>query len=193
MALNSGGILDARDLDRHRPQLLKYAMLQLRNVAQAEDAVQETMVAAIKGAQGFAGGSSVRTWLIGILKHKIIDSIRKSSREQSLDLDQYESSPEDMDALFKPDGHYADMPADWGNPEEALSRQRFFEILEECMESLPKATAQAFAMREVMGLDTGEICENLRISTSNCWVLLYRARMKLRECLERNWIRAGGR
>jgi RNA polymerase sigma-70 factor (ECF subfamily) len=193
MALNSGGILDARDLDRHRPQLLKYAMLQLRNHAQAEDAVQETMVAAIKGAQGFAGGSSVRTWLIGILKHKIIDSIRKSSREQSLDLDQYESSPDDMDVLFKPDGHYADMPADWGNPEEALSRQRFFEILEECMESLPKATAQAFAMREVMGLDTGEICESLRISTSNCWVLLYRARMKLRECLERNWIRAGGR
>ncbi|MBS0336521.1 MAG: sigma-70 family RNA polymerase sigma factor [Proteobacteria bacterium] len=193
MALNSGEILDPRDLDRHRPQLLKYAMLQLRNHAQAEDAVQETMVAAIKGAQGFAGGSSVRTWLIGILKHKIIDSIRKSSREQSLDLDRHESSPDDMDVLFKPDGHYADMPADWGNPEEALSRQRFFEVLEECMESLPKATAQAFAMREVMGLDTGEICENLSISASNCWVLLYRARMRLRECLERNWIGAGGR
>ena len=78
-------------------------MLQLRNHAQAEDAVQETMVAAIRGAQGFAGGSSVRTWLIGILKHKIIDSIRKTSREQSLDLDQHESSPGDMDVLFKPD------------------------------------------------------------------------------------------
>lgn len=193
MALDSRGPLDARDLDKHRPQLLKYAMLQLRNHAQAEDAVQETMVAAIRGAQGFAGGSSVRTWLIGILKHKIIDSIRKTSREQSLDLDQHESSPGDMDVLFKPDGHYADTPADWGNPEETLSRQRFFAVLEECMESLPKATAQAFAMREVMGLDTGEICATLSISDSNCWVLLYRARMKLRECLERNWIAAGGR
>lgn len=193
MALDSRGPLDAWDLDKHRPQLLKYAMLQLRNHAQAEDAVQETMVAAIRGAQGFAGGSSVRTWLIGILKHKIIDSIRKTSREQSLDLDQHESSPGDMDVLFKPDGHYADTPADWGNPEETLSRQRFFAVLEECMESLPKATAQAFAMREVMGLDTGEICATLSISDSNCWVLLYRARMKLRECLERNWIAAGGR
>ena len=96
MALDSRGPVDARDLDKHRPQLLKYAMLQLRNHAQAEDAVQETMVAAIRGAQGFAGGSSVRTWLIGILKHKIIDSIRKTSREQSLDLDQHESSPGDM-------------------------------------------------------------------------------------------------
>lgn len=191
MAQNPGGTLDARDLDQHRPQLLKYAMLQLRNLAQAEDAVQETMVAAIRGAGGFAGGSTVRTWLIGILKHKIIDLIRKASREQSLD--EHESSPDDMDALFKADGHYADTPADWGNPEESLSRQRFFVVLQNCMDSLPKTTAQAFAMREVMGMDTGEICESLRITDSNCWVLLYRARMKLRECLERNWIGAGGR
>lgn len=191
MAQNSGGTLDARDLDKHRPQLLKYAMLQLRNLAQAEDAVQETMVAAIRGAAGFAGGSSVRTWLIGTLKHKIIDLIRKASREQSLD--EFEGSPDDVDVMFKPDGHYADTPADWGNPEESLSRQRFFAVLQECMDSLPKTTAQAFAMREVMGMDTGEICESLRITDSNCWVLLYRARMKLRECLERNWIGAGGR
>ena len=191
MAQNSGGPVDARDLDKHRPQLLKYAMLQLRNLAQAEDAVQETMIAAIRGADSFAGGSSVRTWLVGILKHKIIDSIRKSSREQSLD--QFESTTDDVDGLFKPDGHYADTPADWGNPEASLSQQRFFVVLQECMDSLPKTTAQAFAMREVMGMDTAEICDSLRITDSNCWVLLYRARMKLRECLERNWIAKGGR
>jgi RNA polymerase sigma-70 factor, ECF subfamily len=191
MAQNSGGPVDARDLDKHRPQLLKYAMLQLRNLAQAEDAVQETMVAAIRGADSFAGGSSVRTWLVGILKHKIIDSIRKSSREQSLD--QFESATDDVDGLFKPDGHYADTPADWGNPEASLSQQRFFVVLQECMDSLPKTTAQAFAMREVMGMDTAEICDSLRVTDSNCWVLLYRARMKLRECLERNWIAKGGR
>jgi len=191
MEQNSGGALDARDLAGHRPQLLKYAMLQLRNTAQAEDAVQETLVAAIRGAQSFAGGSSVRTWLIGILKHKIIDSIRKSSREQSLD--QYEASADDLDAFFQPDGHYADKPADWGDPEEALSQRRFFEVMEQCMESLPKMTAQAFAMREVMGLETQEICSNLGITSSNCWVLLFRARMKLRACLEKNWIATGGR
>jgi len=191
MEQNSGGALDARDLAGHRPQLLKYAMLQLRNTAQAEDAVQETLVAAIRGAQSFAGGSSVRTWLIGILKHKIIDSIRKSSRVQSLD--QYEASADDMDGFFQPDGHYADKPADWGDPEEALSQRRFFEVMEQCMESLPKMTAQAFAMREVMGLETQEICSNLGITSSNCWVLLFRARMKLRACLEKNWIATGGR
>ena len=191
MAQNSGSPVDARDLDKHRPQLLKYAMLQLRNLAQAEDAVQETLVAAIRGADTFAGGSSVRTWLVGILKHKIIDSIRKSSREQSLD--QHESSTDDTDLMFKPDGHYADTPADWGNPEASLSQQRFFGVLQECMDSLPKTTAQAFAMREVMGMDTAEICDSLGITDSNCWVLLYRARMKLRECLERNWIAKGGR
>ena len=166
-------------------------MLQLRNHAQAEDAVQETLVAAIRGIETFAGGSSVRTWLTGILKHKIIDSMRKSRREQSLD--QYETSADDMDPMFLADGHYADKPADWGDPEQALSQRRFFEALEQCMASLPKATAQAFAMREVMGLDTKEICASLRITDSNCWVLLYRARMRLRECLEKNWIGAGGR
>ncbi len=183
--------LDAEALALHRPQLLKFALLQLHNPALAEDAVQETLVAAIRGVDTFAGGSSVRTWLIGILKHKIVDSIRRASREQSLD--QYESSPEDMDALFQPDGHYAEKPADWGDPEEALSQQRFFEVMELCMQSLPKVTAQAFAMREVMGLETGEICANLGISASNCWVLLYRARMRLRECLEKNWVAKGGR
>lgn len=183
--------VDAESLARHRPQLVKFAMLQLRNTAQAEDAVQETLVAAIRAAETFAGGSSVRTWLIGILKHKIVDTIRKSSREQSLDA--FEASPEDLDAMFLPDGHYAEKPADWGDPEASLSRQRFFEVMEQCMESLPKTTAQAFAMREVMGLETAEICDKLGITSSNCWVLLYRARMKLRECLEKNWITAGGR
>ena len=95
-------------------------MLQLRNHAQAEDVVQETLIAAIRGAETFAGGSTVRTWLIGILKHKIIDTIRKASREQSLD--QYESSADDMDPMFLPDGHYVDKPADWGDPEEALAQ-----------------------------------------------------------------------
>ena len=191
MASDSSGARDSEDLEKHRPQLFKYAMLQLRNHAQAEDAVQETMVAAIRGLAGFSGQSALRTWLIGILKHKIIDSIRKSSREQSID--QYESSADDMDGMFRLDGHYVDKPADWGDPEEALSRERFFAVLEKCLESLPKTTSRAFAMREIMGMETRDICDTLRITSSNCWVLLYRARMRLRECIERNWIGAGGR
>ena len=76
-------------------------MLQLRNQAQAEDAVQETLIAAIRGAKDFAGKSSVRTWLVGILKHKIIDLIRRASRERPLDLPDEETSLEDFDALYR--------------------------------------------------------------------------------------------
>jgi len=162
-------------------------MLQLRNQAQAEDAVQETLMAAIQGAENFAGRSSVRTWLVGILKHKIVDHIRRASREQPLDLPDTETSLEDFDALYREDGHYASMPAEWGDPEAALSERKFFETLERCLEGLPKNTARVFMMREVMGLETGEICKELAITATNCWVLLYRARMGLRACLEERW------
>ena len=162
-------------------------MLQLRNQAQAEDVVQETLMAAIQGAKNFAGKSSVRTWLVGILKHKIVDLIRRASREQALDLPDAETSLEDFDVLYTDDGHYASMPAGWGDPDAALSQRKFFEILERCLEGLPKNTARVFMMREVMGLETGEICKELAITATNCWVLLYRARMGLRACLEKRW------
>ena len=175
------------ELETHRRALFKFAMLQLRNEAHAEDAVQETLVAAIQGAGRFAGGSSVRTWLVGILKHKITDHFRKASREQPLSLSGDESSLDDFDALFKDDGHFIDEPCAWANPEEALTQSRFFEVLERCLEALPKNTARVFTMREVMGFETDDICQELSITATNCWVLLYRARMSLRSCLQQRW------
>ena len=178
------------ELDAHRPQLLRFAMLQLRNESAAEDAVQETLVAAIQGAAGFAGQSSLRTWLIGILKHKIIDQIRRASRERPLSevLTGDDGDAGDFDALFAADGHWAEPPADWGNPDQALQQERFFEALERCLQGLPRKTGQAFTMREILGFETTEICKELRISPSNCWVMLYRARMSLRLCLEQTWV-----
>jgi len=184
--------VDALELDKHRPHLIKFAMGQLRNATYAEDVVQETLVAAVQGAERFAGQSSVRTWLIGILKHKITDHFRRQSREAPLpDLDE-ETSLEDLDARFKPDGHFIDNPAhvqgaDWGDPEATLSQSRFFGVLEECMARLPPNTARAFNMREIMGMDTDEICKELGITATNAWVMLYRARMALRECLQAKW------
>lgn len=184
--------IDALELQKHRPQLLKFAMLQLRNAAVAEDAVQETLVAALQASSGFAGQSSVKTWLVGILKHKIIDAIRKQSREQPLGTADDEIDIHDLqDAVYREDGHFREDPADWGDPEAALRQRKFFEVLERCMEGLPKKTARAFMMREVMGLETEEICKDLGITSTNCWVLLYRARMALRECLEGRWFAAG--
>ena len=176
------------ELEQHRPYLLRFALLQLRDRSAAEDAVQEALLAAIQGASQFAGQSSVRTWLVGILKHKIIDGIRKASREQPIDPS--DGSGEDVDAFFSEDGHFAEAPQPWANPERSLEERRFFEALERCLQSLPRNTARAFAMRELMGLETDEICKELRISTSNCWVMLHRARLSLRACLERTWFLA---
>jgi RNA polymerase sigma-70 factor (ECF subfamily) len=178
------------EFERHRPYLLRFALLRLRDRSAAEDAVQEALLAALQGAGRFAGQSSVRTWLVGILKHKIVDSIRKSAREPISELSG-EAGAENLDAYFETDGHFIDPPEAWEDPERALDERRFFEALERCLASLPKATASAFTLRELMGLDTEEICKELGISASNCWVMLYRARMSLRACLERTWF--GGR
>jgi RNA polymerase sigma-70 factor (ECF subfamily) len=179
--------IEVRELESHRQALYKFALLQLRNETHAEDCVQETMMAAIQGAARFSGGSSVRTWLVGILKHKIIDHFRKASRETQFDANDEETSLDDFDTLFKEDGHFIDEPCAWSNPENALEQSRFFEVLERCMEGLPKNTARVFMLREVMGTDTDEICTELSITANNCWVLLYRARMALRECLQQRW------
>ena len=184
--------LDASELAKHRPHLLKFAMLQLRNPAEAEDAVQETLLAALQAADRFAGGSSVRTWLIGILKHKIVDGLRRRSREVPLAADD-EGGREALDAMFEEDGHHREDPADWGDAEAALSRQEFFDILQEGLERLPKKTARAFTLREVMGCSTEEIFAQLGVTEANCWVMLHRARMSLRKHLEERWFAAGAR
>ena len=108
-----------RALETERPYLLRYARLQLRSSAAAEDAVQDTLVAALAGQSGFAGRSAMRTWLTGILKHKIIDSIRRASREVTAgDADE---SGVDLDSLFVADGHWQDRPTSWGDPDRSLS------------------------------------------------------------------------
>src|SRR5512144_2467683 len=178
------------DLDQHRGYLLRVARLQLRDEALAEDVVQETLLAALSG-RGFSSKSSLRTWLTGILKHKIVDAIRRKQREPTIasafgDIES-ELDIEDFDGLFKDNGGWETKPAEWGDPDAALSRRQFFDMMDFCLEKLPPNTARAFMMREVMELETDEICKELAITANNLWVILYRARMSLRECLERNW------
>ena len=165
-------------------------MAQLRDETHAEDCVQETLSAAIQNSERYAGQSSVRTWLIGILKHKILDHHRRTSRERTVSLTDDETSLEDFEVLFKEDGHYVEPPAAWADPEQALTQREFFEVLEACMDKLPKTTALVFRMREIMGIDIEDICRELAITANNCWVLLYRARMSLRQCLEQRWFAA---
>jgi RNA polymerase sigma-70 factor (ECF subfamily) len=176
----------------HRGYLLRVAVLQLRDNDLAEDIVQDTLVAALQGAEGFSGRSSLKTWLTGILKHKIVDAIRRKAREPAFSTLEEETQIEDLDALFDESGHWDNPPADWGDPESQLSRSQFFDVMQLCLEKLPPNTARVFMMREVMELESDEICKELSITSTNLWVILYRARMALRQCLEQNWFAQAG-
>jgi len=180
-------------LETHRPYLLRVAVLQLRDNTLAEDVVQETLLAALQSESGFSGKSSVKTWLTGILKHKIVDAIRRKSREPAFATLDEECQIDDFDALFDETGHWENPPADWGDPESQLSRQQFFDVMQFCLEKLPPNTARVFMMREVLELETTEICKELRITSTNLWVILYRARMSLRQCLEQHWFASQAR
>lgn len=176
----------------HRGYLLRVAVLQLRDNDLAEDIVQDTLVAALQGAEGFSGRSSLKTWLTGILKHKIVDAIRRKGREPAFSTLEEETQIDDLDALFDESGHWDNPPADWGDPEAQLSRSQFFDVMQLCLEKLPPNTARVFMMREVMELESDEICKELSITSTNLWVILYRARMALRQCLEQNWFAQAG-
>lgn len=170
-----------------RPYLVKFASLQLRQREAAEDAVQETLLAALGAEASFAGRADLRTWLTGILKHKIVDVIRRQSRERpAADLDA-EGEPAEFDGLFDRRGHWEETPDAWEQPEGALGQKQFLAALEACLRALPERTARVFMMREHLGMETSEICKELGITATHCWVLLHRARMALRLCLDTNW------
>jgi RNA polymerase sigma-70 factor (TIGR02943 family) len=171
-----------------RPQLLRFARTQLRNDAWAEDAVSETLVAALEKPQSFAGQSQLKTWLVGILKHKVVDQLRRHTREATVLTG--EDGEDLLETLFDGSGHWNEAPADWADPQTALSQRQFLEVLEACVENLPATQARVFMMREWLELDSPEICKELAISSTNLWVLLHRARLRLRECLQVKWFAA---
>jgi RNA polymerase sigma-70 factor (ECF subfamily) len=171
-----------------RPQMLRFARLQLRSDDAAEDAVQEALLAAHTGADKFAGAASAKTWVFSILKNKIIDELRRRMREgKVMDFAADAEEAEALEGLFDQRGHWATPPAAWANPEAALDKQQFWIGFEACLDGVPEKYGRVFMMREILGLETDEICKELSISTSNCWVLLHRARLGLRECLSRRW------
>lgn len=172
--------------------LFKYAWLRVRDTARAEDLVQETFLAALRGRQTFAGRSAEKSWLVGILKHKLMDHYRKASRETAFtDLEFYADEESDR---FLPDGPFAGGwihelgPLEWSaDPGESLDREAFWKVFHACAAKLPRNVATVFTLREVDGVESKEICRALAISENNLWVMLHRARMALRRCLETNW------
>jgi len=178
-------------VELHGDYLFKYAITRLRDTARAEDAVQETFLAALKGAKSFAGRAAEKSWLVGILKNKIFDYYRAASRETSFtDLEFY--SEEESDRFVaegaRQGGWIHELgPREWTNPGASLDNEKFWQTYQDCSSKLPKNIATVFNLRELDGIDSQEICAMLKITESNLWVMLYRARRALRGCLETNW------
>jgi RNA polymerase sigma factor (sigma-70 family) len=154
------------ELARLRPQLMAFALQRTRSREQAEDAVQEALMAALEGLGGFAGTSSLSTWLFGILKHKIVDGRRRRPREDGVEMD--------LDVL----AHGAP------GPEQACAGRKMLAVIDRSLAELPMRSAQAFVLREVLGEETAEVCRLLRVTPTHCWVLVHRARTRLRACPE---------
>jgi RNA polymerase sigma-70 factor (ECF subfamily) len=171
-----------------RGYLMRFARLQLRNDTWAEDAVSETVLAALARPQAFEARSQLKTWLVGILKHKIVDLLRQRGREVALDSGSQDEQTDPLEHMaFKGDGHFAEKPADWGNPEQDLKSRQFMAILEACTDKLPAVQGRLFLMREWLEMSSDDICKELALTPTNLYVQLHRARLRLRECLDLNW------
>jgi RNA polymerase sigma-70 factor (ECF subfamily) len=186
-----------RWLDQHGDYLYSFAMSRLREPEAAEEMVQETLLAALQSRNKFAGQCSERTWLVSILKHKIVDHFRKASRQYYID--NIERLPSEREEPFETEGKWRGHwrvsqgmgPIDWGaDPAADLERSEFWRVFERCLVELPPRLAQAFTLREIDALSSEEVCEVLNISPNNLWVMLHRARMQLRRSLEIHWFGA---
>ncbi len=173
-------------VDQHGDFLFRFALSRLGNRTVAEDLVQETFLAALRGEKNFSRRSAERTWFVGILKHKIVDHRRRQGRERPVRA--VNSSGEMSEELFDKSGWWQVKPAKWrADPGEVLEKKEFWEAFRQCLESLPQRLRIVFSLREMDEQATEEVCEALKVTPGNLGVLLYRARMGLRRCLEVNW------
>lgn len=176
-------------LDRHGGHLFRYALAVLRDRQLAEDAAQECLLAGLQARAGFSGQSSERTWLTGILKHKIVDSVRRDSRATSTEgLGESDDPYGEFSACFDATGHWAARLAERGRPEQSLESKPFWRALQFCLDNMPRRLAQPFMLREVLGTDSEAICQEMEISPTHLWTQLCRGRMSLRLCLEKHWL-----
>lgn len=191
---NTSLLSDTLFLESLRRQMLKFATLQLSDAYLAEDAVQEALIGALKNATSFGGRAALKTWVFAILKNKIADVLRQKQRLiNASSLMREGEEDEDFSELFDRKGFWQpdERPVAWANPEESLREGQFWRVFEVCLENLPGNQARVFMMREFIELDSHEICATVGITVSNLNVMLHRARIRLRECLEDRWFAEG--
>ena len=165
--------------------MYRYALARLSDPEIAQDLVQEALVAALDAFERFKGKSSIKTWLIAILKRKIVDHFRRAKKLQPVD---NFDAVDGIEGMFDESGHWIVKPNEWDvNPVKAYEQQEFVNILFQCIANMPDRLSEIFMLREFEEMSTLQICDQLQITESNSWVMLYRARMQLRRCLETNW------
>jgi RNA polymerase sigma-70 factor (ECF subfamily) len=189
--------ISAEALQSLRTDMLRFAWLQLRHDDTAEDLVQEAIEAALRKSASFAGQSSLKTWVFAILRNRIIDHLRQSRRTVTLSSlvdDDDEDWEQRLETLFNERGGWRDgpRPVAWPDPEQSMQTRQFWAVFEACLDHLPPNTGRVFMMREFLGFESDEICSQLGITTSNCHVMLHRARLKLRGCMDGGWGRPEG-
>lgn len=180
-----------------RKDMLRFARLQLRSAAAAEDMVQDAIEAALRNVHSFGRRATLKTWVFAILRNRIIDHLRAASRTVSLTTllgdPEDEGWDERAERLFDAGGSWGGeaRPSPWPNPEQWMQQREFWQVFDGCLQHLPANTARVFVMRECLGFEADEICARLEISSGNCHVILHRARLKLRDCMEKDWGRPG--
>jgi RNA polymerase sigma-70 factor (ECF subfamily) len=180
------GIDPEQWMEKYRDKLYRYALIRLRSPQLAEEKVQEAFLAAIQARVDYQGRASERTWLTSILKHKIFDHFRKVNRERRFNGTVRQEGSTDY--LLQKNGGWIVGLNEWPfNPRNALEQKEFLYTFHCCLSELPPRLAQAFILREIEGLGTGEICNLMVISATNLSVMLHRSRMRLRYCLEQKW------
>lgn len=175
----------ARWVDLYGDSLFRYAVFRLRKREAAEDVVQETFLAALEARTRFRNRSSVKTWLIGILKRKIADHLR---RERQMSPPDASAAADMLDYFFDHRGKWRLSPGRWGgDPSDHLERDEFWQVFRRCLGKLPPMAANAFVLRQLEGASSAEVRRSLSVSAANLWVLLHRARLRLLHCLDLNW------
>jgi RNA polymerase sigma-70 factor (ECF subfamily) len=177
----------ARWLEEHGDVLFRHALRRVRDRETAEDLVQETLLAAVSARDGFRGGSSRRTWLIGILRHKLIDQVRRQIRRD--EVESAGSADPAVDLQFTRFGRWRAAPREWqDDPAELLEKKEFRAILASCLEALPGRLGRVFGLRVMDEMESREVCQLLDITPTNLWAIMHRARMRLRACLDAHWL-----
>jgi RNA polymerase sigma-70 factor (ECF subfamily) len=174
-------------LNLHGDALFRYAVMLVHDEHDAEDLVQDTLIAAFEARDQYASAASERTWLIAILRNKAIDRCRRDLREAEY----FAAQDPVVEGNFNRFGKWRKPPRSWSpNPTALLESKEFWVVFHGCMRALPQFIREAFALRVVEGIGATEVCRILEISNTNLWTLLYRARERLRRCLEVKWFTA---